>query len=168
MAGGTVSLIAAMDRNGVIGRDGEVPWRLPSDLRTFKTITMGKPVIMGRKTWESLPAPLPGRTNLVVTSRRGYEAEGGVVVHSPGDALSRAREEAEEGGEIMVAGGATIYRQLLPLTDRIYLTLVETDVEDGDTHFPSVDWGVWRTVHQLCVDEPEDDYRYTFKVLRRT
>lgn len=167
MAAGPVSLIVAMDRNGVIGREGEVPWRLPTDLRTFRTVTVGKPLVMGRKTWESLPGPLPGRTCVVVTSRSDYADEGAVVVHSPDEALARAREEAGETGEVVVAGGATIYRQFLPLADRIYLTLVEAEVEGGDTYFPSVDWGVWTAVHKLCVDDPEDEHPYTFKVLRR-
>lgn len=168
MARGPISLIVAMDRNGVIGRDGDVPWRLPTDLRTFRTITMGKPVVMGRKTWESLPAPLAGRTNIVVTSRRDYQAEEGVVVHSPDEALARARAEAGGSGEVVVAGGATIYRQFLPVADRIYMTLVEVEVPGGgDTYFPSVDWGVWKTAYELCVDDPEDEHPYTFKVLRR-
>ncbi len=163
----TVSIIAAVSRNGVIGADGSVPWRIPSDMRSFVTITMGKPLIMGRKTWESLEGPLPGRTSIVVTRRRGYEADGAEVARSPGEALQAARREAGEGGEVMVAGGASIYESLLPAADRMYLSRVEAEVE-GDTRFPDVDWGEWEAIHQVRVDEEDDEHPYTFSVLRRT
>lgn len=162
----TVSVIAAVSENGVIGADGSVPWRIPSDVRSFVTITMGKPVIMGRKTWESLEGPLPGRANVVVTRREGYEADGAVVVHSPGEALEVARREAGDDVEVVVAGGASIYEALLPAADRMYLSRVHAEVE-GDTRFPEVDREQWQTVHQVRVDREEDEHPYTFTLLRR-
>ena len=162
----TISIIAAVSRNGVIGDDGGVPWHLPSDMRSFVTITMGKPLIMGRKTWESLKGALPGRTNIVVTRREDYEADGAVVVRSPEEALERARREAGERGEVMVAGGSSIYEAFLPAADRMYLSRVDADVE-GDTRFPEVDWEEWQTVHEVRVDRDEDEHPYTFMVLRR-
>ena len=162
----TISIIAAVSRNGVIGDDGGVPWHIPSDMRSFVTITMGKPLIMGRKTWESLKGALPGRTNIVVTRRDDYEADGGVVVHSPEEALEAARRAAGESGEVMVAGGSSIYEAFLPGADRMYLSRVDADVE-GATRFPEVDWEEWKTVHEVRVDREEDEHPYTFMVLRR-
>ncbi|MDP2498867.1 MAG: dihydrofolate reductase [Candidatus Palauibacterales bacterium] len=162
----TISIIAAVARNGVIGADSGVPWHIPSDMRSFVTITMGKPLIMGRKTWESLKGALPGRTNIVVTRREDYEADGGVVVHSPEEALEAARRAAGESGEVMVAGGSSIYEAFLPAADRMYLSRVDADVE-GDTRFPEVDWEEWQTLHEVRVDREEDEHPYTFMVLRR-
>lgn len=162
----TISIIAAVSRNGVIGADGGVPWHIPSDMRSFVTITMGKPLIMGRKTWESLKGALPGRTNIVVTRRQDYEADGGVVVHSPEEALEAARRAAGERDEVMVAGGSSIYEAFLPAADRMYLSRVDADVE-GDARFPEVDWEEWQTLHEVRVDRDEDEHPYTFMVLRR-
>lgn len=162
----TISIIAAVSRNGVIGADGGVPWHIPSDMRSFVTITMGKPLIMGRKTWESLKGALPGRTNIVVTRGQDYDADGGVVVHSPEEALEAARRAAGQGSEVMVAGGSSIYEAFLPAADRMYLSRVDADVE-GDTRFPEVDWEEWQTVHEVRVDRDEDEHPYTFMVLRR-
>lgn len=133
-----LSLIAAMARNRVIGRDNTLPWRLPEDLRYFKATTLGKPVIMGRKTWESLGRPLPGRLNIVVTRNASYRAEGATVVTG----LPQAIAAAGEVEEAFVIGGAELYRQALPLAQRIYLTEIATDV-DGDASFPEFadsDW----------------------------
>lgn len=162
----TLSIVAAVSRNGVIGADGGVPWHIPSDMRSFVTITMGKPLIMGRKTWESLKGALPGRTNIVVTRREDYWADGAVVAHSPEEALEAARRAAGERGEVMVTGGSSIYEAFLPAADRMYLSRVDADVE-GDTRFPEVDWEEWQTVHEVRVDREEDDHPYTFMVLRR-
>lgn len=162
----TISIVAAVSRNGVIGADGGVPWHIPSDMRSFVTITMGKPLVMGRKTWESLKGALPGRTNIVVTRREDYGADGAVVVHSPEEAVEAARRAAGEPGEVMVAGGSSIYEAFLPAADRMYLSRVDADVE-GDTRFPEVDWEEWRTVHEVRVDREEDEHPYTFMVLRR-
>ncbi|MDX1687598.1 MAG: dihydrofolate reductase, partial [Candidatus Promineifilaceae bacterium] len=109
-----ISLIAALDRNGVIGDDGRIPWRLPADLKYFKRVTMGKPLIMGRKTYESIGRPLPGRQNIVLTRQRDYRAPGCTVVHS----LEEALAAAGDAEEVMVAGGGSVYRQFLPRADR--------------------------------------------------
>ncbi len=162
----TISIIAAVSRNGVIGADGRVPWHIPSDMRSFVTITMGRPLIMGRKTWESLRGALPGRTNIVVTRREEYEADGAVVAHSPEEALEVARRAAGESGEVMVAGGSSIYEAFLSEADRMYLSRVDADVE-GDARFPEVDWEEWQTIHEVRVDREEDEHPYTFMVLRR-
>jgi dihydrofolate reductase len=139
-----ISLVLARADNGVIGNAGGLPWRLPDDMRRFKALTMGKPVVMGRKTWQSLPKkPLPGRTNIVVTRDVGFHAEGAVVVHTLDGAIARAQSENLE--EIAIIGGAQIYTAALPLASRIHLTEVHTDA-DGDTHMPAFDSKVWREV----------------------
>lgn len=134
-----VSLIVAMDRNRVIGAGGEMPWHLPADLKFFKAATMGKPVIMGRKTYESIGKPLAGRRNIVVTRDRAYQAPGCIVVHSPAAALLAAGE-AEE---VMIIGGAEIYRQFLPQAQRIYLTCIDAAFA-GDAVFPEIQPQLWR------------------------
>ena len=136
-----IALIVAVAENGVIGRDGKLPWRIPEDMKWFKARTEGRPLIMGRKTWESFPKrPLPGRTNIVITRDASYKAEGGVVVTSLAAALDVAYGEEPE--EIMVIGGAAIYRAALPLARRIYLTSVHGEIA-GDTHFPAIDRADW-------------------------
>jgi len=148
-----------MARNGVIGRDGDLPWRLPGDLRFFKATTLGKPVIMGRKTFETLPAPLPGRANIVVTRQADYrsDADAGepvVVVADFAAALRCARDLAlaDGGDEIMVAGGADIYRLGLAVATRLYVTCIDLEPE-GDTWFPEVDWSRWRQIDERRVDD---------------
>ncbi len=126
-----IAIVVAMAANRVIGRDNQLPWHLPADLKHFKQLTLGKPVVMGRKTYASIGRPLPERTNIVVTRDRDYEAPGCVVVHSLDEALAAAGEAAE----VMVIGGAGIYRQVLPRTDTLYLTEVHAEFE-GDTLFP--------------------------------
>jgi len=142
-----VGLYVAIAENGVIGRDGGLPWRLSTDLKRFKATTMGKPVIAGRKTWESFPKrPLPGRPNIVVSRDAGYHAEGGEVVTSldQGLALARQKLEALPGlDDVCVIGGGEIYRQALPFADRLYVTHVLTAV-DGDTRFPQIDPAIWQ------------------------
>lgn len=145
-----ISLVVAMARNRVIGRDKGLPWHLPADLRHFKALTMGKPIVMGRRTWESLPGLLPGRRHIVVTRNPGYRAEGAEVVHS----LDEAVTAAGPVNEIMVVGGANLYAQALPLADRIYLTLIEAEI-DGDTFFPSWDSDEW--VEVASDHHPADD-----------
>ena len=137
-----VSLVYAQSRNGVIGRDGGLPWRIPSDLKRFKETTFGKPVIMGRKTWDGLPRkPLPGRMNIVVTRQPGFAADGAAVVQSAGQALQQAGAVAE----VCVIGGGEIYEMFLPLATRIYLTQVDIEVA-GDTFAPVLDEARWREV----------------------
>lgn len=136
-----IALIVAVAENGVIGRDGKLPWRIPEDMKWFRERTAGRPLIMGRKTWESFPKrPLPGRTNIVITRDAAYKADDAVVVTSLASALDVAAGEDPE--EIMVIGGAEIYRAALPLTRRIYLTSVHGEIE-GDTHFPPIDRAEW-------------------------
>ena len=135
-----IALIAALADNGVIGKDGDLPWHIPEDLKHFKAVTMGKPIIMGRKTFTSIGKPLPGRTNVVLTRKEDFAADGVQVVHSLAEAFSAAQAEAEE---IMVIGGAQVYEEALPRADRLYLTYVHQTVE-GDTYFPSFNEGEWR------------------------
>src|SRR6516225_359380 len=145
-----ISLIVAMAQNGVIGRDNSLPWRLPGDLKRFRAFTLGKPILMGRKTFESIGRPLPERTNLVLTRDRGWFAHGVIVVHSLLEALVQAGASAE----LVAIGGAEIYRLLLPLARRIYLTHVHADVP-GDITFPAFDPAQWDDVelHTQPADE---------------
>lgn len=143
-----VALVVAVARNGVIGVDGDLPWRLPGDLAFFKKVTLGKPILMGRKTWESLPRkPLPGRPNLIVTRAAGYEAEGGTVFADLEQGLSDGIRQAKDLGveELCIIGGAEIYRQCLERATRLYLTEVDAEPE-GDTHFPDFDRRQWKEV----------------------
>jgi dihydrofolate reductase len=158
-----VSLIVAMAQNGVIGRDNALPWRLPEDLRRFKAATLGKPILMGRKTFQSIGRALPGRLNLVLTRDRDWSAPGAVVVHSMEAALSAAAG-AEE---LVVIGGAEIYRLVMPFARRIYLTHVHADVP-GDTYFPAFDPTQW--VDVASDRHPADErhaYPVTFITLER-
>ena len=132
------AIIAAMGKNRELGLRGKLPWRIPDDMQRFKTLTMGNSVIMGRKTWESIPEkfrPLPGRTNIVITRQTNYEAKGALVTDSLESARAAAAR-AEGADEIFVIGGGEIYREALPFTDRFYLTLVD-DAAEADTFFPS-------------------------------
>lgn len=135
-----VTLVAAVARNGVIGRDGGLPWHLPDDLRHFKAVTMGGVLVMGRKTYESIGRPLPGRTTVVVTRQPNWEAEGVITASSVLEALEMASSLSED---VFVVGGAEIYTQTLHLADALELTHIHRDVE-GDTRFPEVDWSLWR------------------------
>jgi dihydrofolate reductase len=159
-----VSLILAMADNGVIGDRGGIPWRLPEDMRRFKVLTIDKPSIMGRKTWESLPKkPLPGRTNIIVTRDRNYRADGATVVATVEEALGRAKAENPE--EIMVIGGAEIYRASLPLATRIHLTEIHAAIE-GDTTF-KFDRSGWIEVDRED-HKTETGLPYSFVTLQRT
>ncbi|TDT37858.1 dihydrofolate reductase [Halospina denitrificans] len=141
------ALIVAMSRNRVIGRNNALPWYLPEDLRYFKQVTYGKPIIMGRKTQESIGRPLPGRQNLVVTRDPHWQRDGVTVVNSLDEALSRAEAQAyiDGGEERVVIGGSQIYAEALPVADRLYMTEVHAEVE-GDTFFPEVDWDQWHEI----------------------
>ncbi len=164
-----VALIAAVANNGVIGSGNHIPWRLPGDFAHFKRMTMGKPLIMGRKTFESIGRPLPGRTNIVVTRQEGYQPHG-VIVHSTLEtALEHAQQiaKADRANEVMVGGGAEIYRQAMPLADRIYLTQVELEPE-GDVFFPSIDFEQWKPGGEVSVaPHPEDNAAFRVRVYRR-
>lgn len=153
-----ISIIVAASENGVIGRRGELPWRLSSDLQHFKAVTMGKPIVMGRKTWESIGRPLPGRQNIVITRQDGFAAEGCEVVGSV-DAAVAAAGDAEE---IMVIGGSEIYALFLSRADRLYLTRVHAEI-DGDAFFPDDDESSWILVddeQHEADDSNEFDYSF--------
>jgi dihydrofolate reductase len=139
-----------MDANRVIGYRNRLPWHLPADLRHFKQITMGKPILMGRRTWESIGRPLPGRSNIVITRDRAYAAAGCSVVHSVDEAL-RAAQGHEE---VMLIGGEQLYRQLLPQTERLYITQVQGEFP-GDAFFPELDPAGWREVARS--EQPRDE-----------
>jgi dihydrofolate reductase len=165
-----VSLIVAAAENGVIGAAGGLPWRLSSDLKTFRRLTMGKPIIMGRKTFQTLKKPLDGRENIVVTRDAMFEATGVTAVNSVADAMTLARVLAITSGadEIMIMGGAEIYAGALPYADRIYLTRVHASPE-GDVHFPELEVDQWREVSRETLPRgARDQYDATLIVLERT
>ncbi len=164
-----ISLIVAVAENGVIGRNGALPWHVPSDLKTFRRLTIGKPVVMGRKTYDSIGKPLPGRDNIVVTRDAGFSAGGTERAASVDDALDIARRKATERGvdEIMVIGGAEIFALTLPLADRIYLTRIHAR-PDGDVTFPEPDPGIWREVSRSPLPpDARDDATATLLILER-
>lgn len=154
-----IALVIAIARNGVIGRDNALPWRLPDEMAHFRRVTMGKPVVMGRYTWESLKKPLAGRTNIVVTHRPGYEAAGAIVVHS----LEEAWRAAGPADEVCVIGGSAIYSETLPVADVIHLTEVEAEVA-GDTYFPPFDRGEWNET-EISRHPADDRNAYPFRIL---
>jgi dihydrofolate reductase len=158
-----VSIVVAMDDHGGIGHEGRLPWHLPSDLKRFKALTLGKPVIMGRRTHESIGRPLPGRTNIVVSRQPGLAIEGCTVV--PG--LDEALAAAAGAEEVCVIGGAEIYRLALPSADTLHLTRVHATV-DADTHFPSIDAAEWEEIaREDCPPDERHAHAYSFVTLRR-
>jgi dihydrofolate reductase len=164
-----IVVVAAVGENGVIGRDGGLPWRLKSDMKHFRSLTWGKPVIMGRKTYLTLRQPLPGRTNIVVTRDENFSAPGVVVATRLEHALAAARGDAlrRGAGEMIVAGGAEIYRQILPLAERIALTLVHVRPE-GETLFPAIERGFWKETERVeHVPGPDDEAAFAFVTYRR-
>lgn len=164
-----LSIVVAVARNGVIGRGNDLPWRIPSDLKNFKATTLGKPVIMGRRTWDSLPRkPLPGRANFVV-SRSVTALEGAQVFSDADDTVEAARKVAAKAGasEVCLIGGAALYEALLPLVARIYLTEVDLAPE-GDAHFPVLNPREWREVSATAFDpQPGDDAGFVVRVMER-
>lgn len=162
----TIALIVAFDRNRVIGRDGDMPWHLPKDLRFFRRMTLGKPIIMGRITYNAIGDMLAKRHNIIVTTQADFTAPGCEVVHSveEGLALAKGISRSLDSDEIMVIGGAQIYRATLPLADRLYLTLIDAAIE-GDTFFPAIDETLWREVWSEA--HPADDqHPYAFRFTR--
>ncbi|HEV7248539.1 MAG TPA: dihydrofolate reductase [Shinella sp.] len=153
-----IVLVVAVAKNGVIGRDGDLPWRLPSDLKRFKQLTLGKPVLMGRKTWDSIGRPLPGRPNIVVTRDATFSAPGAQVVASLDEGLAAARRAAKDLGvdEICVIGGGQIYAQVFDRADVLHVTHVEADVE-GDTRFPEIDPAAFEKVVEEPIPQGEKD-----------
>ena len=170
MSGPVLALVVARARNGVIGRAGGLPWRLRSDMALFKASTMGKPVIMGRKTWASLQKqPLPGRTNIVLSREPELELDGALICDRFDEALGIAREQAADDGvdEVCVIGGEQIFALAMPKARRLYLTEVGAEVE-GDAWFPAFDESAWREVRREAYPAGEkDDHPFTFRVLER-
>jgi len=158
-----IAIIVAMAGNRVIGRNNQLPWRIPADLRHFRALTMGKPIIMGRKTYESIGRPLPGRDNIVITADRLYQAEGCQVVYS----IDQALQAAGRCEEALIIGGANLYRQTLEYADRLYLTLVKAEPQ-GDAWFPEVEPQQWREIEREKHKADEsNEYDYDFVVLDR-
>ncbi len=153
-----IAMIAAVAENGVIGAGNDIPWRIPSDFAHFKRTTMGKPMVMGRKQFESVGRPLPGRTNIVVTRQAGYQPDGVIVINDLTAAIAHARTIAEADGadEVMVIGGGEIYRQAMPLADRLYISHVALSPE-GEVFFPEIDPAIWQVSDRLEVLPSEKD-----------
>ena len=158
-----LALIVAMSENGVIGRDGELPWRLSADLKRFKSLTMGHHIVMGRKTFESIGRPLPGRTSVVLTRQPDFAADGAVTVNS----LDEALRVAADDDEVFVIGGAELYGQALPRVDRLYLTLVNATVT-GDATFPEFEPGDWKVIEKSShATDKRNEFPSTFMILDR-
>lgn len=156
-------IVVAASTNDVIGSDGSLPWRLPEDLKHFKQITMGKAIVMGRKTYESIGHALPGRRNVIMSRQPGYSADNCEIVSSAEEALELLQNE----GEVMIIGGGSLYRQFLPQTGRIYLTRVDAEIE-GDTYFPALDMDQWRVVQRESFPVTDDRERsFAIAELRR-
>ncbi|MBO9129348.1 dihydrofolate reductase [Bacillus sp. 165] len=155
-----ISLIWAMDDNCTIGKNNDLPWRLPADLGYFKKVTYGHPVVMGRKTYESIGKPLPGRENIVVTRNKEYQPEGVTVVHS-------LEEVQAQEKDVFVIGGAQLYKQALPLADRLYVTHIH-EVFEGDTYFPQFEKEEWQVITQeQGIRDEKNPYDYEFVVYER-
>lgn len=164
-----LAIIVAVAENGVIGRENALPWRLSEDMKHFKRITMGKPVVMGRKTYESIGKPLPGRENIVVSRNRAFHAAGVHLVSTLDEALALAGEIARRDGvnEVMVMGGAQIYALAMPVADRLYITEVHASVA-GDAVLPAIEWASWREVsRERRAALPPNPYDYSFVCFER-
>lgn len=164
-----ISLVVAVTRNNVIGRDGGLPWRLSTDLRRFKALTLGKPVVMGRVCYDSIGRPLPGRPNIVITRNRDFTGEGLIVAHSLNDGLAAAEAEALRLGvdEICVIGGGVVYREVMDRATILHVTHIEAEIE-GDTFFPAIDPAIWEAgpAEHVPVGE-KDDFPTRFVTYRR-
>lgn len=159
-----ISIIVAMDRRGVIGRNYKLPWRLSADLQNFKKITMGKPIVMGRKTHESIGRPLPGRENIVLSTDPTYHAEGCLVMTS----LPAVLDYLHDRSEVIFMGGADVYAQVLERANRMYLTEVHAGVP-GDTYFPDFERGAWKELSRRDFRaDAKNEYDYSFVILERT
>ena len=158
-----LSIIVAMDRNRVIGRGGALPWHISSDLKNFKKITMGKPILMGRKTHDSIGKPLPGRENIILTNNKKYSAEGCTVKNT----LDEVYSYCEKQLELVVMGGAILYSQTLDKADKLYITKVNASV-NGDTFFPEYKSSQWREISRESFNADENnEFDYSFTVLER-
>ncbi len=162
-----LSLLVAMARNRVIGRNNKLPWHLPADLKHFKFLTMGQTIVMGRKTYESIGRPLPGRANIIVTRQTGYEVPGAIVVNTIDDALLICERTGSINGENFIIGGEELYRQTLKICQRIYITEIQRDFE-GDVFFPEFDPNEWEeTQRDRHISENDTNLEYHFVVLDR-
>jgi dihydrofolate reductase len=160
-----ISIIVAMAHHRVIGLKNQMPWHLPADLKHFKTVTMGKPMIMGRKTFESIGRPLPGRLNIVITRNTDWHVDGVVIAHSLTDALAAAGT----ADEVMIIGGGHLYAEALPAATRLYLTQIDLDVREADTWFPEYSPEQWHLVHEdLHQTDDKNPYSYRFQILERS
>lgn len=158
-----ISLVVAMDRNRLIGSGNTLPWHLTADLKHFKKLTLGHTIVMGRRTWESIGKPLPGRTNIVITRQRDYKAPGAVVA----DSIEAAKEQAGDRAELMIIGGAELYRQMLAEANRVYLTEILGEF-DGDTYFPEMNMDEWAcTSREDFGKDEKNPHGYSFVVLER-
>lgn len=165
-----VVIVVAVAENGVIGRSGQLPWRIPSDLKHFKSVTMGKPVVMGRKTYESIGKPLPGRTNIVLTHDKNWRAEGVLTGHTLEEVLQLANDDARRTGapEIAIIGGSALFEKMLPAADKIELSVVHASPE-GDVFFPAYDKSAFKeTRREGPIRGEKDDYAYSVVTLERT
>ncbi|WP_318508653.1 dihydrofolate reductase [Bacillus sp. T3] len=160
-----ISLIWAMDVNRVIGKDNQLPWHLPEDLKFFKRTTMGHPIAMGRKTHESIGRPLPGRENIIVTRNKDYSSEGCTVLHSVEELIEFSRGLKEQ--EIFVIGGAEIFKEVFPVADRLYITKIDYSF-DGDTYFPEIAMDEWNEIfHEPGLKDEKNPYDYEFFTYER-
>jgi len=155
-----ISLIAAMDRNRVIGKNNSLPWKLPEDMKRFRELTQGKPVVMGRKTFESIGKALPNRKNIIITHDKNYRIEKCIVVHSANEAL----KAAEGNVEIMIIGGGQIFREFLPKADKIYLTIIDENFE-GDAFFPEYNQKEWKEINREI--HKNENYSFVFVDLEK-
>lgn len=165
----SLSMVVAVTRNGVIGRDGGLPWRLSTDLKRFKALTIGKPVVMGRVCYDSIGKPLPGRPNIVLSRNPDFQPDGVIVTRSIDEALDRAEDEASKIGadEIAIIGGGVLYDALLDRVDTLHVTHIEAEIE-GDTWFPAIDPEKWEAVAEESVPAGErDDFATRFVTYRR-
>lgn len=159
-----ISIVVAMDKNKVIGKDNQLPWHLPADLAFFKKITMGKAIVMGRKTYESIGKPLPGRQNIILTRNKDYAALGCTVIHSVDDIFAL---EQKETNEICVIGGAEIFKEVLAVADRLYITMIDNEFS-GDTYFPPYDETDWALItREKGPKDEKNPYDYYFTVYEK-
>lgn len=159
-----LSIIVAFDRNRTIGKDNQLPWHLPRDLANFKKVTMGHPIVMGRKTYESIGRPLPGRENIILTRNRSYEADGCKIIHTIDD-LRQIKQQYND--ELFILGGAEIFKEVLPEVDRLYVTYIDAEFV-GDTFFPEVDLNEWKEIsREKGIKDENNPYDYEFIVYER-
>jgi dihydrofolate reductase len=159
-----ISFLVAMDQKRTIGKDNDLPWHLPADLKYFKQVTMGHPIVMGRKTHEAIGRVLPGRENIVLTREKSYTSPGCTVIHSIEDLLNIDKEKDEE---VFVIGGAEIFKEVFTSADRLYITLIE-DVFEGDTYFPDFDQSEWEVVSkEKGIKDEKNPYDYYYIVFKR-